>query len=59
MAVRAKPSAEAAAWRQFIRMARQCREADGDDELRALLIVRVRAAFETWATEAAGAGKVK
>ena len=42
--------AGAVAWRKFQKMARSYREADGDDELRALLIVRVRAAFEAWAT---------
>jgi hypothetical protein len=49
---RETPSASAVAWRKFAMLARQCRQAQaaGDDELRALLIVRVRAAFETWAT---------
>ena len=44
--------ASAIAWRRFQRVARQLREAAaaGDDELRALLLVRVRAAFESWAT---------
>ena len=44
------PTASTAAWRQFAKTARQYREAIGDDELRALLLVRVRAAFESWAT---------
>ncbi len=47
---RESPTASAVAWRQFAKTARQYREATGDDELRALLIVRVRAAFESWAT---------
>ena len=47
---RETPTASAAAWRSFAKVARQYREAIGDDELRALLLVRVRAAFESWAT---------
>ena len=44
------PQATAVAWRRFNKLARQYREADGDAELRAVLIKRVREAFESWAT---------
>lgn len=47
---RETPTASTAAWRKFAKTARQYREAAGDDELRALLLQRVRAAFESWAT---------
>jgi len=50
------PTASVAAWRKFAKTARQYREATGDDELRALLLIRVRNAFEEWAT-AEEAGK--
>lgn len=44
------PKATQVAWAKFNKVARQYREAVGDDELRALLIVRVRSAFDAWAT---------
>ena len=43
------------AWRRFSKLARQFREADGDAELRALLLVRVRKAFDEWAAAAEAA----
>ena len=52
-------SASAVAWRTFAKTARLFREASavGDDELSALLIVRVRAAFETWVAAEDAAAK--
>jgi hypothetical protein len=56
---RETPNATQVAWQRFSKLARQYREAVGDDELSALLIVRVRAAFETWVAAEEAAGKVK
>ena len=60
MAARKTPTVNAVAWRAFSKTARLCREASaaGDDELRELLGVRTRRAFDAWlASEEEATGK--